>query len=116
MKVLEMIAAMHEEIQKRMFPACPPFQRAMVGMALGVLDFKAGQWIAQNSEMLSKFGIIDANGDVDLDCAEAALRGLEWPLNAGPFTFTTDHLKEIMQAVRARVKKNPEPTAKPKEA
>jgi len=104
MKVLEMIAAMHEEIQKRMFPACPPFQRAMVGMALGIIDFKVGQWIGQNSEMLSNFGIIDANGDVDLDCAEAALRGLEWPVKAGPYTFEQAHLKEIMAAVKERAK------------
>ena len=104
MKPLEMIAAIHEEIQKRMFPACAPLQRAIVGMALGVLDFKAGQWIGANSEMLAKFGIIDANGDVDLDCAEAALLGLEWPLKAGPFNFTVDHAKEIIAAVKERAK------------
>ena len=104
MKPLEMIAAMHEEVQKRMFPNYPPLQRAMIGMALGALDFKAGQWIGSNADILTQYGIIDANGDIDIDCTEAALLGLEWPLKAGPLTFTQDHLKEIMAAVKERAK------------
>jgi len=104
MKPLEMVVIMHEEVQKRMFPACQSFQRAMIGMALGVLDFKASQWITANSEMLTKFGIIDADGNVDLDCAEAALLGLDFPIKAGPVTLTADHVKEVMAAVKERAK------------
>jgi len=104
MKALELIAAMHEEVQKRLFPGCPPLQRAIIGMALGALDYKAGQWIGANAEMLKQCGVIDANGDIDIDCAEAALLGLEWPVKAGPYTFTPDHLKEVMAAVKARAK------------
>ena len=104
MKVIEFMAAMHEEIQNMIFEQCTPIEKVMVGLTLGALDFKAGQFVAENGQMLTKLGVISEDGDVDLDCAEHALLGLEWPQKVGAFKFDKADAEKIMSAVKERAK------------
>ena len=106
MKTLEFVAAFHSELQSLIFPKCNLAEQVAVGLFLGMLDYKIGKMVAENSDMAHKLGLIDADGNIDLECVEHALEtGLTWPMKAGPFTFEVDDAKKIVASIRGREKK-----------
>ena len=106
MKLLEFTAALHEEIQKMIFPKCNMLEQVGIGLTLGMLDYKIGQLVSSNADFVRNLGLINETGEVNLDCVEhALLSGLSWPMKLGPFTFSTDDAKSIVSAIRDRVQK-----------
>ena len=103
MKYIDFAAKFHEEVQKMVFPRCTLLEQIGAGLMLGAVDFRVGQLVAENSELIKKLGMIDESGEVNLDCVEHALiNGVQWPQKIGPFTFSSDDAKLIMRAVRTR--------------
>ena len=104
MKVFDFLTAMHEEIQKMVFPKCTLLEQIGAGIMLGAVDYRVGQFVGDNSDLVKKIGLINDSGDVNLDCVEHALvNGVQWPQKIGPFTFSSDDAKLIMRAVRSKV-------------
>ena len=103
MKLLEFTAALHDEIQKMVFPKCNSLEQLGVGLTLGMVDYKIGQLAAENADIAVKMGLVSSEGDVNLDCVEHMLKtGIQWPFKVGPFTFSADDAKSIMAAIKAR--------------
>ena len=94
----------HEEVQKLIFEHCNPFEKALVGLAIGALDYKAGEFFGKNADALKQSGIIDADGKVDLECAEHALLSLEWPQAIGQFKFDKADAEKVMSRIKERAK------------
>jgi hypothetical protein len=104
MKLLDFMAKLHEEIQKMVFPRCTMLEQIGAGIVLGAVDFRVGQLVSENSELVKKLGLIDEAGEVNIDCVEhAIINGVQWPQKIGPFTFSSDDAKLIMRGVRGRV-------------
>jgi len=105
MKLLEFTAALHEEIQNMIFPKCNTLEKVGIGLTLGMIDYKIGQLVSGNADFARNLGLLNETGEVNLDCVEHALTsGLSWPMKLGPFTFSVDDAKTIVNAIRAKAK------------
>ena len=105
MKLVEFMVALNGELKSMMFPKCNALERFAVGAMLGAVDFKAGQLLSEHSDLAMKFGVVDADGNINLDCVEHMLTsGVEWPQKVGPFTFSADDAKSVIQKIREKAK------------
>ena len=102
MKIVEFMTALNSELKGMMFPKCNQLERFAVGMMLGAVDFKVGQLLSEHSDLATKFGVVDSDGNVNLDCVEHMLTTVEWPQKIGPFTFNEDDAKLILKNIRGK--------------
>lgn len=117
MKLIEFTTYLHSELQDMIFPTCSKVEQIFIGMLLGGLDFKIGQIYAKNEQALKDFGIINKDGDLDLDCIEASvLNGIKFPVQLGPFTFHKEDAQKIIGNIKLRVPRIPEKTVVIKDA
>ena len=103
MKLLDFTGALNEEITKLLPANCNGIQQLIAGLSLGWLDFVVGAKATQYQEQMAQFGIVSADGDVNMDCIEhMLLKGVKWPVKLGPFKFDENDAKSIVQGLRAR--------------
>lgn len=91
------------------FQKCSPFARTELGVFIAGGAYKIGKKAADGS--LQKFGMIDKDGNLDLDFVNAAVgNGIEWPLkvelplSGATLTFEKTDWESLLNTVRSGAK------------
>lgn len=105
MNVIQFTAALHDELNKMILPACvSPLQQIGVGLALAAIDFRIGQLASQYANEAGALGLIDKNGEVNMAAAEhILLNGMQWPQMVGPFKFDKTDAEKILTGIKAQI-------------
>ena len=102
MKLLDFTGALNEELSKLIPEDCSAINRFFAGLALGMLDFKIGQSMTELQAQAADWGVIDAEGNVNMDCVEHMLKAVKWPVKIGPFKFDATDAEKVVKGLRAR--------------
>lgn len=107
MQVYDFITALHNELNEMILPTCSTFGQIGVSFVLGALDYNAAQYMSSNKEFLQMIGIVSADGEVNIDCAEhAILTGFKFPQMVGPLKFEKADVEKIFSAIRNKGRGN----------
>lgn len=101
MNVLEFTAAVHNELQNLLFPRFDIVGKIGVAGLLGMLDYNIGLLASSHADTAKQFNLIDAQGNVNLDCAECMVRSLPFPITYGVISISKEDAERVISNIKA---------------
>lgn len=68
---------------------------------LGMLDYNIALLASSHADTAKQFNLIDAQGNVNLDCAECMVRSLPFPITYGVISISKEDAERVISNIKA---------------
>jgi len=77
------------------------FEPSIAGTVIFSQIYKALRYVSEHETELKEMGLLDKNGQVDIEMASFAVsHGIQFPIKVGPFTFKQEDWTYIINTIR----------------